>query len=77
MGITISDMLGQGVTIQGQARISYFDLDGHDVVEHVLFEGEPDCELDYYQLDEDWADWPITYMWAEAGCLRIELEKED
>lgn len=71
MGITISDLQYQSVAIQGAVHISYFD-EG----EHVLLESQ-DIEFEWGSISEEWADWPITYIFALDGVLRIELEKED
>ena len=72
MAITINDLNEQHITLQGPTRISWWDED-----EHVVFEGDPECDFGYWdEIEEEWANWPIEYIWAASDGLHIQIDRE-
>ena len=69
--MTINDMINQGITFQGERRITAMADDG-SFDEITLYE---DCEEWFYSpISEDWGEWEINYIYAGHYCLIIELD---
>ena len=65
--MSINDMLASGVAIQGKVWVGRVG----DIGETVYFDGEVEW---YNDIPDDWADFPITYMFANGDVMRIEVE---
>ena len=65
--MSINDMLASGVAIQGKVWVGRVGDSG----EMVYFDGEVEW---YNDIPDDWADFPITYMFANGDVMRIEVE---
>lgn len=66
--MTINDMLEQGITFQGERRVTA-NVCGDECV---FYKG--DSEWGYAALDEPWGDYEVSYMYPMCGWLEIELE---
>lgn len=75
--MTINEMIEQGITIQGDRKVTALAPNFMETGEELtLYDGD-DGEWSWNSLDEEWADWDINYMYAKDRQLVIELDNPD